>query len=108
MLTSKKSEKYVLYINIFIITVIKNYIWCVWLAGYLYFSRLKCIIKERDYMQMDVFSASAIKNMYKRNGVTPPKETDSFQIRLEKQSKLYEKQLVRMKKITSNFEFINV
>ncbi len=57
---------------------------------------------------MDLFSASEINKMYRKYGVTPPKETDSFQARLAKQSVLYEKQMLKMKKITSNFEFANV
>ena len=57
---------------------------------------------------MDLFSATAINKMYQKYGVTPPKATDSFQTRYAKQSALYEKQMVRMKKITSNFEFANV
>lgn len=57
---------------------------------------------------MDLFSDSAIKGMYQKYGVTPPKETDSFQTRMAKQSKLHEKQMLKMKKITTNFEFVNI
>ena len=55
---------------------------------------------------MDVFAQPKIDKMYQKYGITPPSEFDTKEDTMKKQSKLYQKQFIKMQKIISNFNVL--